>query len=161
MTRESEIKAQQESLVTSLISFYNKANESGLDPRDPEIRNKALVAIDEALKSLSEDDVSLKWSEACESMDYDVYLSIKKDDGSLTEYDLIRPGLQASQFCDPYEHSRHMARVENSRKSVPDMKQCRECGTVKLISRFAKAGGAVCNSCRMKAYRERKSGNEN
>jgi hypothetical protein len=103
------------------------------------------------------------WEEVKHEHFYDDYLDMREKTGTLHPHDLVRPGLVRSNFISEVEYHKHAMRVAESRakeeasqNSRLGFKFCNGCEQDKPIAAFKKRGGAICNACRCKAYRQRK-----
>lgn len=95
---------------------------------------------------------------------YDQYLGTRREAGEITDFDLIRPGMLKVNFSSEVEYWEHMRRHSDHQKNLASgdgaaMKTCGKCGLTKPKYNF-RATGATCNSCRARAYRQRKGAPE-
>lgn len=88
---------------------------------------------------------------------YDKYIAARRASNEVTDFDLVRPGLHATQFTSHDAFEEHKARVKGAlQSSKGNTKVCSACGQEKLKTAF-RATGSVCNACRSRRYRERKA----
>lgn len=150
----SQNKAQLESALSLLIS-YIKAKRP-----DVEVDADARITLRRQLEEIVADhnpDLT-SWPYVRKDFFYDVYLAGRREERTLTPFDLIRPGLTKALFAEEAEYYNHMMRISAARHSTnSDMKECSVCRATKPVAAFKKKGGAKCNSCRSKEYRDRKA----
>jgi hypothetical protein len=139
------------SLIGSAASGLIRAIQSDtgiLVPRSA-VEERITVLYSGLIKEFIEDENS--WERRPMPGKYDVYLEIRKAEGTLSEYDLTRRGLVIEDFTDGIEFNKHNMRVAQSRiKSESDLahaKECSVCGQIKDRSRFPKSGGSKCKTC--------------
>ena len=96
------------------------------------------------------------WANYKGKMFYDIYLLMREEEGTITEADRTRRGLKASQFADTKAYHEHCIRVSSLGPNDGPPKVCVACGKEKPANKFKFRGGAKCNACRSKEYRERK-----
>lgn len=101
------------------------------------------------------------WDTIEKKMFYDIYLLQRTEEGTVTKTDLTRRGMVAGQFSDSVSYHEHCIRVAEDRKTegsdATRFKFCSYCGQEKPANKFKVRGGAKCNACRSKEYRERKN----
>lgn len=152
----SQAKAQLESAVSTLISYMRAAHgvEVDVDGRD---------SIRQQLMRVAEDynPDTTSWPYVKHKYLYDVYLQARQEEGSLTDSDMTRAGLTKANFTEEGAYFEHMARVSAARRSGDaELKKCNTCGFMKPLTSFKRKGGAKCNSCRSRGYRNRKAKGE-
>lgn len=153
---ENSLLAQKQSIISSIISYINAATESSIDKGDEDIRHRIGDIVNDIALNLRTDDGS--WPFVSDKFLYDVYIEYRREEGTLTDYDLYRPGLKEAQFSSHVEYLKHARRVSNHVSAFGEVgsKTCTKCGKEKPRTSFRKNGGAVCNSCYCRKYRERK-----
>jgi hypothetical protein len=158
----NQINAMTQSMVSTFIILFNATHDDKLDKKSPEDRRTVEKAIKDALESIAIDTDS--WSYVKGRFLYDIYLNWRESEGTLTEFDLIRPGLTIGLFSDVESYQEHCIRVGESRgKLSSDLiagtatKVCSECGQEKPVSKFRRNGGAKCNACQCAAFRKRRT----
>lgn len=158
---DHQVKATLQALVSYGIAFFNMTQDVKLDKASPDDRRIIETAIKGAIDSLVIDKDS--WPYVKGRFLYDIYLDWRESEKTLTEYDLIRPGLTIGMFSDAGAYQEHCVRVGESRgKKQPDTaksitKVCSECGQEKSVSKFRRNGGSKCNACQCAAFRKRRS----
>lgn len=161
MSRESEIKAQKSSLVSSMIALLNKEHGTDMDRDNPDDRASVAAALAEATNLfLANRGAEMRWEALRHEMYYDVYLAKKAEKGGCSRYDMVREDLVPSQFSHEDAYVEHRERIKDAKqkqqeaKAALGFKVCSDCGQNKPVTKFKRGG--VCNSCRAKQYRERK-----
>lgn len=152
---EHTIKSMRASAVSMLARL--KVEMDGNKQNYAEYRLQIEAAIDEFLDTVRVDQTS--WSYFKGKMFYDIYLLQREEEGTLSELDMVRPGLKSVDFADPVEFHKHCVRVGETRQA-PELgppKVCTACGEEKPANKFKHRGGAKCNACRSREYRERKN----
>lgn len=151
------------SLFASAIShMVTLAGEIAQDPeaaKDPDLRENMSHMLSELLTSVRIDKTS--WPHVRQLMLYDEYLEGRKLNETITEQDLTRPGLTEHNFKRIEAYFDHYERVKEAERKMNELggtntKICSCCRTPKPLSAFKK--GAVCNTCRSRQYRQRKTG---
>jgi len=122
--------------------------------KGPDMGDVIAEAVAGVLASVRTDKTA--WPHVKDKMKYDEYLEAREQRGTVSEYDLVRPGLSEKDFTTVFKYFSHYERVHNDRKSTAALtgrgeKQCTKCGEAKPISKFK--SGCVCNACRARAYR--------
>lgn len=165
MFRESEIKAQRSSVISSLMALFNKEHGTNLEKDSPDDRASVSAVLTEmSNKFLANRSAEMRWEVLRHEMFYDVYLAKKQEMGGCSEYDMVREDLLPSQFSHEEAYVAHRDRVKDAKearrneKASLGFKVCTACGSNLPASKFKRGG--VCNSCRAKQYRKRKQ-NEN
>ena len=125
--------------------------------KDPDLREKVTEALGEILQAVRPDANS--WTYVKHQISYSVYLNARRQSGTITEYDLIRPGLLQGHFDNQFEYFEHYDRIRRHEQAMQEigasgMKACNKCGVAKPQSAYRKGG--TCNACRGKEYRNRK-----
>ena len=151
---DDQEKAMRESLVSSIAVYMARVRNTESQKNDPDIRDEIGAKLDELVDSINIDITS--WNHVKGRMLYDVYLAMRENEGVLTELDSTRSGLVIAQFSDKEQFYEHQTRVNTHRRIYGETKMCSICGQRKDVMKFKKKGGAVCNACRCKSYRERK-----
>lgn len=156
MNLENQQKAQIRSIVSSIIAAANSINGAEMSVADQDLREQVEDKLMDLIDSLEKDLTS--WPYVKEKYFYDVYLQMRKDTGSLTKTDEIRPGLSSVNFTESAEWHRHQLRIAEHKttSTAGEVKECSICHLTLPKSKFRKTG-SVCNSCRGKQYRERKA----
>lgn len=154
---EKQLATMKRSIVSSTITYYNALTGETLSTADPDVRAEFASLLDMALDGVEVDQTC--WSRVKEGLFYDNYLAKRTEEGTITDIDLIRPGLVSGQFSDSVAFSEHNLRMAVARQTTGPLqegtKTCSACGEEKPASKFRRRGGAKCNSCRSKEYRER------
>ena len=160
---DSNIKAK--SLFMSSVGMMLAAMEEvqGMSDtkKDPDLREKVTEALGEILQAVRPDPNS--WTYVKHQISYSVYLSARRQSGTITEYDLIRPGLQQGNFDNQFEYFEHYDRIRKHEQAMQEvgasgLKTCNKCGEAKPMSAYRK--GATCNACRGREYRNRRKEKE-
>lgn len=155
MSTEDQTRALRESIISSIIIYSSQMKRVETKKNDPDARSQVGSMLDGLVEEIDLDETS--WTYAKDRMLYDVYLQMRKEEGTLTDLDSVRPGLNIAQFSDRIQYHEHMNRVAIYNKShINDGKVCSICNVRKDKSKFKKKGGSVCNACRCKSWRERK-----
>lgn len=152
MTDEHTIKSMRAAAIAMLAGYKCKAEGSN----DPLNEYKAAFEenFDEIL-ALAQPDLT-GWAHYKGKMFYDIYLLMREEEGTITEADRTRRGLKAHEFADSVAYHEHCIRVSKHEPNDGPPKVCSSCGQEKPANKFKKRGGAKCNACRSKEYRERK-----
>ena len=150
------------SMFMSVVSIMMRTIQSLNNNVDPESIDDMRETVIEKLASLLEpENIDLTcWPLVAKTMAYDEYLDMRKRTGKLTAHDLIRPGLIESNFNDLMAYFDHYQRVNDKVAAMAEAgaelgKVCSRCGIDKPLSSYKR--GAVCNTCRSRAYRNRKT----
>ncbi len=152
---EHTIKSMRASVVSTIARLRAEMDDN---PENlEEYKGQAAEAIDEFLEKLKPDPTG--WSHFKGKMFYDIYLLQREEEGTTTDRDLTRPGLKSTDFADSQEFYKHCVRVGETRQRYEhsESKVCTACGEEKPANKFKFRGGAKCNACRSKEYRERKN----
>lgn len=157
---ETQEKAVLESIVSMVLALHATLNKTTVDKGDKEKRSHFRDRIVTMLSDYRPDPHG--WEAMKHVLPYDDYLVGRKVDGSLTSFDLVRPGLAKNQFSSEYAYYEHMHRVTGEKKGTETgeptaLKRCSKCNEEKPATKFKHRGGAVCNSCRGKIYRSNKA----
>ena len=153
---EGQLKAMKESIISSLLVYANATRGTELRKSDQDVRDQISEAVDDLVGGISVDESS--WPYVRNQMLYDVYLAMREEEGTITSMDRHRSGLNVAMFSNRAEFNTHLARISEARVAgvAEEYKVCSSCEMEKPMSKFKKKGGAVCNACRCRAYRERK-----
>jgi len=153
-------KAQLESIVSCVIALAASMNGTEYQKNSQDLRETIREDLMEMLDCSFEPDLA-SWPYVKDRYFYDVYLSMRAEEGTLTMTDETRTGLSIANFTDAAEYHKHQLRVSEKRKEeyAGAVKTCNTCGLTKPASKFKKRGGATCNSCNAKKYRDRKAQN--
>lgn len=154
MIDQQKIRAMIESMVSVFISVHAHRYGNEIDKGDEDVRANVRCLIEEAIEKYKIDETC--WNRIKGTMLYDVYLDMRRNEGTITKFDLVRPGLTMGMFADANEYVLHAQRVSNQSASGINNKICSRCGESKDMSKFKKRGGGVCNACRSRDYRNRK-----
>lgn len=127
------------------------------DPRfakGPDMEDVVAEAVAGILTSVRTDKTA--WPFVKDKVRYDEYLEMREQRGTISDYDLVRPGLFEKDFTTVFKYFAHYERVHNDRKSTAALtgrgeKQCTKCGEAKPLNKFK--SGCVCNACRARSYR--------
>lgn len=139
-----------------LMALHASLNHIDNDKGDKEKRTFFQTAILKAIEEYRPDKKG--WEAMKQVMEYDDYLVGRQVDGTVTPYDLVRPGLLRNQFASEYSYYEHLARItKTDPRDLSAKKTCSACGDTKSATHFRHRGGAVCHSCRGKAYRKNKA----
>lgn len=151
--RRNKEAALRESLISTMIAY--KRIQLGEFDTGGDIRATIGEKLDELADELVADETS--WPYVKDRYLYDVYLQMREEEGTITEYDKVRPGLTMGLFSTSAEYHKHCVRVGDSRETHKHTgsKTCNECGCTKPAHKFPHRGGAICFACRSKKYRER------
>ena len=142
---ENQIKALKKSAVSTLIALVNKESEGRFNNTAEDLRSVIEDGIDELISRITYDETA--WGNVKDRYLYDIYLQMRESEGTLTEFDLVRPGLTAGLFSDSAEYHKHCVRVgENRANAALAVKTCSKCGETKAASKFSKKGGSACFS---------------
>jgi hypothetical protein len=158
MSNINQEKAQMESVTTQLIALINAANKQDLLERNnPDHRSVVSEWIFNATVDLRPDPDA--WTSLETKVPYEDYLAKRREEGTLSEVDLTRAGLQPTDFDNKEDYFLHMQRVRATvdEKHGGEGKRCSSCGQTKPRSSFPVRKGSVCYTCRSKKYRERKA----
>jgi hypothetical protein len=150
-------RSQWESIISSFIALAVTRSGTQFNKADPDLREQVEIALEDAMDAMKIDETA--WPQVKTKYLYDVYLQIRKDEGTLTDLDLTRTGLNPGLFSTTDEWNAHRARVSErlSQDGADYDKTCSACGQTKHISKFKKNGGSKCGACQAKAYRERRA----
>lgn len=146
------------SCVSNAINLIGMLTGEKEANNDPDMREEVIRKLSNLIGEHSIDKTS--WGHCKDTMKYDVYLMMRRETNTLTQFDLTRPGLSEWQFTDLSSYFDHYQRVNDKRKTLESKgtingKTCSKCGMHKPVTSFKR--GSVCNSCRSRAYRERKA----
>lgn len=155
MNEEFQIKAQVESIISSIIVCACAAKQIELDKSDGDLRSRIRSEVEDLIDALDEDKTA--WPKVKDRYLYDIYLRMREEEGTVTEFDYRRPGLTHAAFSEDSEYHKHCVRVSEYRAGNHDTKTCTQCGMSKATHKFSKKGGSICNACRSKSYRQRKA----
>ena len=156
--------ALRASAISMCIAYLSSISDMPIDKDDKDVREIMGDVIDSAGGGILIDETS--WSYVKDRMLYDIYLMSRKEEDTITDYDLIRPGITVAMFADPFEFNNHNKRVSDKKLrdhgpiDESEIKVCRECGFAKPKSKYRKGGGAVCNACRCAAHRRNRKGTD-
>lgn len=150
-----EAKSMFVSAVGMMMAMLAKRAGDPALIKNADLRETTGEAIAHMLKSVRLDDTS--WPFVKGDLLYDDYVALRKANGRLSEYDLVRPGLFERDFTSMFEYFNHYQRVIEHKKKMEGIgnateKVCSKCGLSKSLSSFR--SGAVCNSCRNRTYRQ-------
>lgn len=155
MNEEHKIRSLRASIAAMLVTLKTAEDESKDNAQS--YREAIEETLDEYLYDIKPDPTA--WPSLKTKLFYDVYLLQRKEEGTLTPGDLVRTGLTIGQFSDSVSYHQHCIRVSENRRAdfnEAQTKVCTSCGEEKSASKFKRRGGAKCNACRSKEYRERR-----
>ena len=151
------------SMFMSVVSIMLRTIREVSDGINPQALVDMRESVMEKLASMLEpENIDLTcWPLVREEMKYDEYLNMRRRERKLTPFDLVRPGLVEDNFTTMVEYFEHYQRVSEESKRMQSVgaasgKVCTKCGNDRPLSSFKR--GAVCNTCRSRAYRERARG---
>ena len=147
-----------ESAVSGIINIANSA-VPGLEYSKSSEDNRAVVRekLESLVFSLQTDETS--WENVKTKYLYDIYLEMRKAEGTITNFDMVRPKLVMAQFSNSDEYHLHCLRMSDFKTENPSdlsTKTCSKCGKEKDIKKFKHRGGSVCNACACASYRTKK-----
>jgi translation initiation factor 2 beta subunit (eIF-2beta)/eIF-5 len=152
--------AQRASIISSIIAYFNAVSEGSINSGDIDERAQVGEMLDQMINEIEPDKTS--WGKTDGTMLYDVYLQMREAEGTITDTDLVRSGLTSALFADAAEYYKHCQRISNHRAQTTveeseygKTKVCASCGEEKPVSKFKRRGGAKCNTCRSREYRNR------
>jgi hypothetical protein len=158
--RKNAAAAQRASIISSIISYFNSINDSSINSGDIDERGQVAELLDQMIEEIEPDKTS--WGKTAGAMLYDVYLQMREEEGTITATDMVRAGLTSAMFADQGEYYKHCQRISNHRAQAEvdeyqqgQTKVCSSCGEEKPVSKFKRRGGAKCNTCRSRDYRNR------
>jgi hypothetical protein len=154
MSDDHKIKSLRASAVSTIALLQCEIEGSSENLAD--YREIVDEKLDDLLALLEPDPTS--WAHFKGKLFYDIYLLQRQEEGTLSQADLTRRGVKSQEFSDPVEYHKHCIRVGET-KELRDgpPKVCTSCGEEKPANKFKFRGGAKCNACRSREYRERKS----
>lgn len=157
MKNDHKIASLRASLVSSLLAYAKATGTLPEEaPMNPDLSAEIGRGIDNLVSSLFLDETC--WPRVKGTMLYDIYLEMREAEGTITDFDRVRPGLKPLEFASTTAYHEHQLRaakhsLEISGGRDETQKTCSSCGNTKSISCFRKGSGAVCNTCRSRRYR--------
>lgn len=156
LAENPKLQAMFPSTVGQVLTMLTMLAEINADETKHDLRDFVETRVCEILESVRPDRAS--WPYVKTQMTYSEYLRTRRDNGTISEYDLIRPGMIEAQFDSPQDYFDHYGRVLEAEKRLQElgltgMKTCSRCGSKKPEAAFRR--GAVCNSCRSRNYRSK------
>lgn len=123
--------------------------KTGINVPRPAVINHIVALYDRLVNEYVDDETG--WEQRPMPGQYDIYLEIRRESGTVTAYDLVRRGLAVEDFTDGVEFNKHNMRVAESRmRTAPQgcmLKECSSCGQLKDRAKFPRAGGSKCKTC--------------
>lgn len=157
MSSEHKAKSLRPSVISMIIALKKALDGDDSVDESYDTRNLVDGKLDELLGEIQPDPTG--WASLKTKLFYDVYLLQRQEEGTMTPFDLVRTGLTIGQFSDNVAFHQHCVRVGEERKNTGEAltKRCPYCGEEKSIDKFRRRGGAKCNACQAKEYRERRN----
>ena len=149
-------KALFNSALGTLMTCMEMVQGQSDTKKDPDLREKVTEALGNILMAVQPDPTS--WTYVKHMISYSEYLRVRKQTGTITSYDMIRPGLTEVNFDNQFDYYEHYDRIRKHEEKMQqsgtsNLKTCNKCGASKPETAFRR--GSTCNSCRGKAYRLR------
>ncbi len=157
MNNEHKAKSLRPSVISMIIALKKALDGDDSVDDSYDTRNFVDDKLTGLLAEIQPDPTG--WPCMKNKMFYDVYLLQRQEEGTITPFDLVRTGLTIGQFSDNMAFHQHCIRMGDERKNSGKAltKCCPYCGEEKSIDKFRRRGGAKCNACQAKEYRERKN----
>lgn len=157
LAQDHKFQSMFSSCIGTLIQLMAQVGDQTDGLNSADLREQVSGIVANIIGSVKPDRTC--WAHCKGQMHYDVYLKMRREAGTITDYDLIRPTLFEKDFSELMEYFEHYQRVVIARKALESRggtagKTCAKCGCTKPKESFKR--GSVCNSCRSRMYRERK-----